>query len=111
MKKLLILLIIFANLNFAFADINVNGLLAKVNMSAADVQGMTVLRGELTGAGKGVPLDHLQMLLLKDNIIFKEEIIHLKLNTHGQPEIADIVEVEALGQRIPISRFQGAIVR
>lgn len=75
----------------------------KIDVNILRKTGHQVLLGELTGAGKSVPLSKLKLLIHNDTVIDRQEIIRVSLNQGGS-SLADIQSV-VVREQLP----QGAL--
>lgn len=105
MKALLILLFsillnmnVFANekpLNLNQRKIKVQQVLHKNQLSEAKLNksNLAVLLGELTGAGKFVPLKSFEGIIHENGVLFKNQIDEMIVNEKNAPAIADITTI------------------
>lgn len=128
--KILIILILSISTLFAFDYQTLNSL----GMSSEDVRiclekidngEWHVLRGELTGNGKSLEvlmgeltgngivldLDMMEGLIIKNQIVWKEEINGIQLKKSFSNKITDIKRVEINNNSFPVTAIKGAVMR
>ena len=110
MKSLLLLLFIFSTNVFAFEREHVNQLLSKRDLSLQQLerQGHELLLGEVTGAGRIINLNQVQIILLQDRIVLKKEIESISTINH-KSGLKDLESFRAFGLYFTREDIKGVI--
>ena len=93
MKTFLIILLFSCSIN-VFSAMTENDYLRMLDTSRdmLDTQNMEIKLGELTGAGRTVPLQNLEVIFTKDDYILRNEIQEFVLH-EGQQTVSGIKEI------------------
>ncbi len=76
-----------------------------------DKRGFKLLKGELTGAGKTIPLHRLEAVILKDRVFFKKQIEAINLYETTPATISSIESVHIEGQNIVTEHISGVLIK
>ena len=99
---------------FTGAGAVVESVLQKNNLSIAKLQneGFKVLLGEVTGAGKSVPLDALEYVVTKKELMRMNDVTHINFkNPSAAKALGDIRGLEFNGKRVSIGKIQGVVFK
>lgn len=110
--KLLINLIIVVMITFQSLA-TTEQLLIENGLSKLELEnkGLKILRGELTGAGRTIPIRDLEMIATKKRLIHKLEIEEFNLFIHPEETLGNLESVNVNGENIINEEIQAFIVK
>jgi hypothetical protein len=121
MKKLILICTLFSTLNisliageFTGAGAVVESVLKRNNLSMAGLRrdGFKVLLGEVTGAGKAVPLDALKFIVTKKDLMPMSEVTHINFKSPSAAKnLSDIKALEFNLKRVSAGNIKAVIFR
>ena len=108
--KILKTMIIFLSLSI-FANEQIY--LDMLSTSHRDLQNknLELKLGELTGAGKTIPLNKLEVLFTPDSYILKKEIKNIVYKEKALPVAADILEIHLVDEVVTSELISAFIIR